>query len=279
MADAAQPPQEGIVGVFSRAAATYDRIGPQFFAHFGQRLVERAHLTPGADVLDVAAGRGAVLFAAAQQVGPSGRVWGIDLSADMVRETLADIHRAGWQQVTMQQMDAEQLDFPAAAFDRVLCGLAVWFFPQPHRALHEFFRVLRPGGRVGLTTWADDCPFLTWCRKELTASLPPKAPPAAGSPEAPRFDTPARLEVALQQAGFIDIHITMEEADFVYTQDEDWWLSLWSHGMRGRLERLEAPVLAQVKTDMLHKVRVLKQADGIHTLFRAFCAVGTKPVL
>jgi ubiquinone/menaquinone biosynthesis C-methylase UbiE len=279
VADAAQTPDEGIVGVFSRAAGTYDRIGPRFFAHFGQRLVERAHLTPGADVLDVAAGRGAVLFAAAQQTGPSGRVRGIDLSADMVRETLADIRNAGWQHVTMQQMDAEQLEFPAATFDRVLCGFAVWFFPQPHRALHEFFRVLRPGGQVGLTTWAEDCPFLTWCRRELTASLPPQAPPAAGSPEAPRFDTPERLEVALRQAGFADIHISIEEADFVYTQDEDWWLSLWSHGIRRRLEPLEAPILARVKADMLRKVHVLKQTDGIHTLFRACCAVGTKPVL
>jgi O-methyltransferase / aklanonic acid methyltransferase len=278
VADAAPTQQEGIVGVFSRAASTYDRIGPRFFAHFGQRLVERAQLSPGADVLDVAAGRGAVLFAAAQQVGPSGRVRGIDLSVDMVRETLADIRHAGWPQVTMQQMDAEQLDFPTATFDRVLCGFAVWLFPQPHRALHEFSRVLRPGGRVGLTTWAEDCPFLTWCQRELTASLPPQAPPATGSPEAPRFDTPARLEEVLQKAGFVDIHISMEEADFVYQQDEDWWLSLWSHGIRQRLERLEAPVLAQVKADMLHRVRVLKQADGIHTLFRAFCAVGTKPM-
>jgi ubiquinone/menaquinone biosynthesis C-methylase UbiE len=276
--EAARRQQEGIIGVFNRAAATYDRIGPRFLTHFGQRLVECARLTPGADVLDVATGRGAVLFAAAQQVGPGGRVRGIDLAVDMVRETLADIRSAGWQHVTMQQMDAEQLDFPAAAFDRVLCGFAVWFFPQPHRVLHEFFRVLRPGGRVGLTTWAEDCPFLIWCRRELTASLPPQAPPAAGSPEAPRFDTPARLDVALQQAGFVDIHISMEEADFVYQQDEEWWLSLWSHGIRQRLERLEAPVLAQVKADMLHKVRVLKQADGIHTLFRVFCAVGTKPV-
>ena len=278
MGEAARRQQEeGIIGVFNRAAATYDRIGPRFLTHFGQRLVERAGLTPGADVLDVAAGRGAVLFAAAQQVGPSGRVRGIDLAVDMVRETSADIRSAGWQHVTMQQMDAEQLDFPTATFDRVLCGFAVWFFPQPQRALREFFRVLRPGGRVGLTTWAEDCPFLTWCRQELTASLPPQAPPAAGSPEAPRFDTPAHLEVALQQAGFVDIHISMEEADFVYQQDEEWWLSLWSHGIRQRLERLEAPVLAQVKADMLHKVGVLKQADGIHTLFRVFCAVGTKP--
>jgi SAM-dependent methyltransferase len=205
------------------------------------------HLTPGADVPDVAAGRGAILFAAAQQVGPSGRVRGTDLSADMVRETLADIHHAGWQHVTMQQMDAEQLDFPAAAFDRVLCGFSLWFFSQPHRALHEFFRVLRPEGRVGLTTWAEGS-FLQWCQREMTASLPPQDPPTVGGQEAaPRFGTPARLEVALQQAGFVDIRVTMEEAEFVYTQEEDWWLSLWSHAIRRRLEQLDAPVLAQVK--------------------------------
>ena len=59
--------------------------------------------------------------------------------------------------------------------------------------------------------------------------------------------------------------------------DEDWWLSLWSHGIRSRLERLAPPDLARVRGEMLHKVQVLKQADGIHTLFRVFCAVGTKP--
>ena len=67
----------------------------------------------------------------------------------MVRQTQADIRNAGWQQVTMRQMDAEQLDFQAATFDRVLCGFAVWFFPHPHRALHEFFRVSNLGGVLG----------------------------------------------------------------------------------------------------------------------------------
>jgi SAM-dependent methyltransferase len=267
-----------MVGVFSRAATIYDRVGPRFFPYFGQRLVERAHVTPGADVLDVAAGRGAVLFAAAQQVGLKGQVRGIDLSAGMVRETLAEIRDAGLEHVTMQQMDAEQLDFPAAAFDRVLCGFALWFFPQPQRALCEFFRVLRPDGRVGLTTWAEDDPYLTWCQREFAASLPPQAPPSPGGPEAPRFDTPARLEAALQQAGFVDIHITTEEANYVFTQDEDWWTSLWAAGHRRRLEQLEAAVLAQVKADMLRRVEVLKQADGIHILRHVLYAVGTKPL-
>jgi SAM-dependent methyltransferase len=204
-------------------------------------------------------------------------VRGIDFSTDMVRETLADIRAAGWQHVTMQQMDATQLDFPPATFDRVLCGFAVFFFPEPHRALREFTRVLRPGGRAALTTWADDSPFLTWFRRELTAALPPEAALAGGATAPAGFDTPARLEAALQQAGFVDIEITTETADFVYAQDEEWWLSLWSHGIRRRLEQLEPPVLAQVKANLMRRVQDLKQADGIHNQFRAHCAVGTKP--
>jgi len=276
--DATGTRQNGIVGVFNRAAATYDRIGPRFFTHFGQRLVDLTQVAPGAQVLDVAAGRGAVLFPVATRVGPRGRVVGTDLSTDMVRETAADIERAGWQQARMQQMDAQALQFPAAAFDCVLCGFALWYLPQPHHALREFHRVLKPGGRLGLSTWADDCPFLLWCLRELTAALPPQSPPAAGGQEEPRFDTPARLETALRQAGFGDIQVRSDEADFVYAQDEEWWLSLWSHGARALLERLEPTTLAQVKTRLLHQAQALKQPDGIHTRFRALYAFGTKPV-
>ena len=99
--------QDGIVGVFSRAASTYDRIGPRFFAHFGQRLVELAQITPGSYVLDVAAGRGAVLFPAGERVGASGRAIGIDLSSEMVEETANDIQNAGWENVEIRRMSAE----------------------------------------------------------------------------------------------------------------------------------------------------------------------------
>ncbi len=264
--------QEGVVGVFSRAASTYDSHGPRFFAQLGQRLVEVSHVTPGADVLDVAAGRGAVLFAAADQVGPDGHAVGIDLADNMVRETTADIQRAGRQNVEMHHMSADQLDFPDASFDWVLCGFALWFFPQPHHTLQELFRVLKPGGRVGLTTWAEDCPFLTWVLPEIRASLPPQAPPANRGQEAPSFDTPVKLETALQQAGFARIEISMEEHDYVYSTDEEWWLSLWSHGVRSRFEQLEALALEKFKADMVRKVQVMKQPDGIHTLWRALFA-------
>ena len=269
--------QSGVVGVFSRAASTYDSYGPRFFAQLGQRLVEVSNIMPGANVLDVAAGRGAVLFAAADQVGPDGHAVGIDLAENMVRETTAEIQSAGRQNVEMHQMSADQLDFPDGSFDWVLCGFALWFFPQPHHTLQEFFRVLKPGGCVGLTTWAEDCPFLTWVREEMRDSLPPQAPAPNRGMDAPSFDTPAKLDAALQQAGFEGIEINMEERDYVYSTDEEWWLSLWSHGIRSRFEQLEAPELEKFKADMLRKVQVMKQPDGLHTLWRALFGLAYKP--
>src|SRR5215471_4031514 len=114
--------EAGVVGVFSRAAPTYDRIGPQVFAHFGERLVEWTRPAPNAAVLDVATGRGAVLLPAARHVGPGGRVVGIDMSAMMVSEIETDICSLckETRHFEIRQMDAEHLNFPDASFDQVL---------------------------------------------------------------------------------------------------------------------------------------------------------------
>jgi len=266
--------KEEIAGVFSRAAATYDRIGPRFFAHFGRRLVERAHIPPGATVLDVAAGRGAVLFPAAQQVGPRGRVVGIDLSPEMVRETVAEIQGAGQPNVEMLLMDAEELRFESASFDYVLSGFSLWFYPQPHRALAEFFRVLKPQGHIGITTWAKDCPTHSWTNHAMRQYLPPQR---EQGPQPSRFDTPPILEAALRQPGFKEVEIIAEDAEFTFTNEDEWWSSLWSSGFRRNLEQMAAPVLQECKADMLRKVQDFKQQDGIHAVRRALFAVGNKP--
>lgn len=62
-----------ITQVFSRSSKTYSRVGPDFFQHFGRRLVEFAAVSAGSQVLDVASGRGAVLFPAARALGVPAR--------------------------------------------------------------------------------------------------------------------------------------------------------------------------------------------------------------
>ena len=72
-----------ISGVFSRASSAYDRTGPRFFSHFGKKLVDFARIPPGARVLDVACGRGAVFVPASTAVSATGQVIGIDISEGM----------------------------------------------------------------------------------------------------------------------------------------------------------------------------------------------------
>jgi ubiquinone/menaquinone biosynthesis C-methylase UbiE len=274
MSDQEQARKREIVGVFDRAAATYDSVGPQFFAHFGRRLVEQARMGPGAIVLDVAAGRGAIVYPAAQRVGPLGRVIGTDLSAEMVKKTAAEIQDGGWKNAEMLQIDAEELRFQDASFDSVLCGFSLWFFPRPQRALAEFFRVLKPGGQIALSTWSQDCPFVSWCLRIGREYLPPQ--PDAG-PKPSHFDTAPVLEAALREAGFESIEITTDHADFAYASDEEWWNSLWSHGIRRFFEQIEESALPAVKADVLQKAQAFRKADGIHTPMRALFAVGNKP--
>jgi ubiquinone/menaquinone biosynthesis C-methylase UbiE len=106
--------------LFNTVSPYYDA-GPGKFAHFGRRLVEVANINAGAHVLDVASGRGAVLFPAAKRVGTGGEVVGIDLADAMAHATREEAASRGLK-VRVNVMDAEELTFPDESFDCVTCG-------------------------------------------------------------------------------------------------------------------------------------------------------------
>jgi len=278
MADAGNGKREESLRVFNQAASTYDQVGPGSFSYFGQRLADLAEISSGAKVLDVAAGRGALLFPAAAKVGPTGHVTGIDFAPNMVRETTKDIESRKLRNAEIGQMEAEQMNFAGASFDYVLCGFALWMFADPARVLHEFHRVLRGGGCVALSTWAADSPSLTWCHEVLRPFV--HSPAAMDLPAKidVRFDTPSQIETALQQAGFKNIRITVEENEFIYANEEQYWSTLWSAGIRRLLEKLTPGLLEQAKCEVFRKLQTTKKPDGFHKVSRALFAIGTKPV-
>lgn len=130
--------------VFSRASPTYDPIGPPFFSYFGKKLVEFADLKKGSSVLDIACGRGAVLFPSSEAVSNSGDVIGIDISRGMIEQTHQEIQRRKIENTQVFVMDAERLDLSDSKFDYVLCGLCLFFFPDLMGALQEFLRLPYP---------------------------------------------------------------------------------------------------------------------------------------
>jgi arsenite methyltransferase len=101
-------------------------------------------------VLDVASGKGTSAFAIAERFGC--RVVGVDLSQANVEESNAEAVKRGLQErVSFRLADAEALPFAEGSFDAVLCECAFCTFPDKAVAAAEFARVLRPGGRVGIS--------------------------------------------------------------------------------------------------------------------------------
>lgn len=118
-----------------------------------RRLADRLALRPGAAVLDVASGRGATALLLARSYKAD--VTGVDLSAANVSAATQAATATGTAgacgSVRFRLGDAERLPVPDTAFDAVVCECAFCTFPDKATAATEFARVLRPGGRLGLT--------------------------------------------------------------------------------------------------------------------------------
>lgn len=116
-------------------------------------MIERLSIFPGAVLLDIACGRGASLLPASQKVGQQGNVVGIDFSENMISETRKVIVENRYSNVQVKQMDAENLLFKDNYFDFISCGFSIFFFSDHRLALREMLRVLKPEGKIGITTW------------------------------------------------------------------------------------------------------------------------------
>jgi ubiquinone/menaquinone biosynthesis C-methylase UbiE len=114
------------------------------------RLGKLLDLYPGSRVLDVASGKGESAIFLAQRFGC--QVTGVDFGKDNVAAASARATTAGVAHlVSFLQGDAEVLEFPDAGFDAVMCECAFCTFPDKPAAAREFARVLRGGGKAGLS--------------------------------------------------------------------------------------------------------------------------------
>ena len=137
----------------AQAAELYERYpGRYILAPWAPLLVDAARLATGERVLDVACGTGIVARAAAERVGPAGRIVGVDLNPGMiaVARSLPTPFAATVDWLERSALDLQLAD---AVFDVVLCQQGLQFFPDKLLALREMRRVLGPGGRLALSVW------------------------------------------------------------------------------------------------------------------------------
>ena len=240
---------------WEEVAAEYakDRLG--IFERYGGRLLELLRPSPGSTLLDVGTGAGAVALQAPAWVGAEGQVTASDVAVAMVELAQRSAAERGVAGVTFCRMDGEQLDFPDDSFDTVTCAFSLFQFPDMNRSLAEMWRVLKPGGRLGLSNWGPGffSPVAA-LQRDLFREFGLRA--LLTNPIALRPDA---LDGMLHQAGFTAVKL-LEESDEVWFEDP---AEVWDFN----LDMGPFPVmLRQQLTDAQRKELERRFASSLHDL-------------
>jgi ubiquinone/menaquinone biosynthesis C-methylase UbiE len=250
----------GIARMYDEASSTYNQVIP-VHTYFGERLVAAAGVGEGDHVLDVATGQGACLIPAAGAAGATGSVVGIDLSREMLEVLNRSITASGLDHLRTEVMDAEALRFDDHSFDVVTCAFAVFFFPDRPRALGEMVRVLKPGGRVALSTFANDALGYPWFSEVVAPFLPDDGVPPDAARRFLHIDTD-EFHQQLRRAGCDEPVSEIVDARFHFASAEEHWTWLMSNGHRNTIERIDSSQIEPFKVALAQRLEQHRDEHG-----------------
>lgn len=189
------------------AAERYERVlVPAILGPAAGALVEWSRSSAGESVLDVGCGTGAAARFAAQRVGASGRVVGVDVNAGMlaVARSLSSATAIEWL-----EHSAYELPFADGEFDVALCAQTLQFLSDRPRALSEMHRVLKCGGRAVVSLWCEleASPYFDALVRAMATHIGPET--AAGLGAAFNLTDVGTIHGLLTAAGFEDVHASV----------------------------------------------------------------------
>ena len=236
-----------VAAAYNAAADLYDDPSNSFWDQYGRRTIERLRLDKGTRVLDACCGSGASALPAAEVVGPEGYVIGIDLAANLVARAKTKARIQGLHNVEFRVGDLLDTGFPESSFHAVVCVFGIFFLPDMQAGIRELWRVVRPGGRLAVTTWGprffEPASTVFWnsvreVRPDLYKGFNP-------------WDIvcdPQSLRNLLTQGGIAQAEVASEAGAHAVPSPEAWWSMILGTGYRGTVEQLDANDRERVRT-------------------------------
>lgn len=267
--------KQEIAAIYDRRQDSYDRGGVDNWHYkLACRLVEFAEIKPGQSILDLATGTGMVAIEAAQQVGLSGRVIGIDISQGLLSVALQKIEATGLTDIIQLQLaDIEQLDLPRNSYDVILCCSALPLLTNVPADLRLWRSFLKPGGKIALCVFAETA-FVTGATLQKVARRY-----GVNIVMSDLTGTAAKTRSLLQAAGYRNIKLTTEQygyyTDFDSIAIKDWNISL-QHPHCQPLLNLKPSHLEQLKAEYAAELKALVSPAGIWNDITTYFVTGQK---
>ncbi|KAB8194824.1 methyltransferase domain-containing protein [Nonomuraea phyllanthi] len=263
----------GIGAVFDSAAAQYDEISPLLWDRIGEATVATAAIGAGERVLDVCCGAGASAVPAARAAGPHGHVDAVDLSAGLLARGRRRAAGEGLQNVRFVQANATT--WQDRPYDVVQCVHGVFLLPDMDASVARLADLLRPGGRLVITTWAQGAmEGFGRLVAEAVAHVrqAPVAPPTSRQ-AASRIDTEQDLHAWLTARGLTRVSVTRFTLRIPVDAALAWQVVLGS-GFRGMISGLEEPTVERVRAAF---GRLLREREMTELDATSLIGAGTRP--
>lgn len=205
----------------------WDRFFDEQMAFLNHRLIADARLRTGMTVLDLGSGTGYPALLAAQTVGLSGSVIGIDLADQMLEAAMRKTASLGLSNITFHTGDVTNLSCESASLDAVTTRFCLMFLPEIPKAVAEIARVLKPNTWVSAAVWSasEKNPYLK-IPIDVIRQFIELPPPDPSAPGIFRLATPGELGGMLQQSGFVDISEQEFLGDVRFLAAEEYFSSL-----------------------------------------------------
>lgn len=269
---------------WNRVSSGWEKWDPFFDRQMGclnHRIIADARLRPGMKVLDLGSGTGYPALLAAQTVGPTGTVIGIDLAEKMLAIAGRKAARLGLTNISFHAGDVTVLPFEANSFDAITSRFCLMFLPDIPMAASEISRVLKPGGWVAVAVWAapekNPSIALSMAAIKTLIDLPPPTPTAPGIF---RLATPDELANLLEQTGLVNTVDQEFLSEWSYDSEEEHFRSLMELAapIQNMMAMLSSDQLQQVKLQIFKKLTQFKRAGRITFPIVARMVAARKPL-